>query len=55
MTPLAHGGGIPEALTVLVPMVLVVVLLRMGAKRTPPEPDPPDAEAPAAPEDQQET
>ena len=54
MTPLAHGGGIPEALTVLVPMALVVFLLRMGAKKAPPEPDA-DATPEAGPEDQQAT
>ena len=39
--PLAHAGGIPETLSVLIPLALVVVLLRIGAKRTPPE-DPED-------------
>jgi hypothetical protein len=41
VTSLAHGGGIPELLSVLVPLALVVVLLRLGARRTPPE-EPPD-------------
>ena len=36
-TTLAHMGGVPEALTVLVPLALVVIMLRMGAKKTPPE------------------
>ena len=48
MTPLAHGGGIPETLSVLVPLALVIVLLRVGARRAPPEDPPPD-------DDQQET
>jgi hypothetical protein len=48
--PQAHGGGVPETLSVLVPLALVVFLLRAGAKKAPPEP-PPDE----APEDQQET
>jgi len=47
---LAHGGGIPETLSVLVPLALVVVLLRLGAKKAPPE-EPPDPEG----EDQQAT
>lgn len=42
---LAHGGGIPETLMVLVPLALVVVMLRMGAKKMPPE----DPDEPAAP------
>ena len=37
MTTLAHGGGIPETLMVVIPMALVVVFLRLGAKATPPE------------------
>ena len=41
-TTLAHMGGVPEALSVLVPLALVIVLLRMGAKRMPPEDAPPD-------------
>jgi hypothetical protein len=48
---LAHAGGIPEALTVLVPLVLVVVMLRLGAKKMPPEDPPPDAQDPALPPD----
>lgn len=51
MTTLAHMGGVPETLTVLVPLALVIVLLRVGAKRVPPE-EPPlgddDSEPPAA-------
>ena len=39
MTPLAHAGGVDEALMVLVPLALVVILLRIGAKRRPPEDD----------------
>ena len=45
MTPLAHMGGVPEALSVLVPLALVVVMLRVGAKRMPHDED----EAPDAP------
>ena len=45
MTPLAHMGGIDEALPVLLPLVLVIVLLRMGAKRVPPE-EPEEPEEP---------
>ena len=51
MTTLAHMGGVPEALTVLVPLALVIVLLRVGAKRVPPEEPPPGddgSEPPAA-------
>jgi hypothetical protein len=48
VTTLAHGGGVPEMLSVLVPLALVVVLFRVGAKKTPTE-DPPDP-----PEDQQD-
>lgn len=40
MTTLAHGSGIDEALYVLVPLVLVIVLLRLGAKKAPPEEEP---------------
>jgi hypothetical protein len=36
-TTLAHMGGVPEALTVLVPLALVIVMLRLGAKKVPPE------------------
>ena len=39
ITTLAHQGGWDEALFVLVPMALVVLLMRMGAKRTPPDED----------------
>lgn len=39
---LAHAGGIPEALTVLVPLALVVIMLRIGAKKAPPEEEPDD-------------
>ena len=51
MTTLAHMGGVPETLTVLVPLALVIVLLRVGAKRVPPEEPPPGddcSEPPAA-------
>lgn len=52
MTTLAHGNGLDEALMVLVPLVLVVVFLRIGAKKAPPE----EPETPAdPPEDQQTT
>lgn len=47
MTTLAHLGGVPEALTVLLPLALVVVMLRIGAKKMPPE-DEEGAEGPAA-------
>ena len=30
---LAHAGGVPETLSVLVPLALVVLLLRVAAKR----------------------
>ena len=35
MTPpaLAHMGGVPETLSVLVPLALVVILLRVATKR----------------------
>ncbi len=33
MTTLAHGGGVPETLSVLVPIALTVILLRKGAKK----------------------
>jgi hypothetical protein len=39
MTTLAHGGGVPETLSVLVPLAIVVVLLRMGAKKAPKDDD----------------
>lgn len=39
-TVLAHAGGVPEMLGVLVPLALVVILLRTGAKRMPPEDEP---------------
>jgi hypothetical protein len=47
MTALAHGGGVPETLSVLVPLAVVVVLLRYGARKMPaePPPDPDGAEA----------
>lgn len=51
MTTLAHMGGVPEALTVLVPLALVVVMLRIGAKRMPPEDDPAPDEPPASADD----
>jgi hypothetical protein len=37
--PLAHGGGVPETLSVVIPLALVVVLLRYGARKTPPDDD----------------
>ncbi len=37
-TLLAHGGGIPETLSVLVPLGIAVLLLRAGRK--PPEDEP---------------
>jgi hypothetical protein len=49
--PLAHGGGVPETLSVLVPLALVVVLLRMGAKKTPPVEPVEPAEPEGPPED----
>jgi hypothetical protein len=51
VTPLAHGGGVPEALTVLVPLVAVVIFLRLGAKRVPSGEEPPEPAAPAEPPD----
>ena len=39
VTTLAHAGGWDEALFVVVPMALVVVLLRVGARKTPPDPE----------------
>jgi hypothetical protein len=55
VSTLAHGGGIPELLTVVVPLALVIVLLRAGARKMPtdePAPGPADghaAEPPPAP------
>ena len=49
MPPLAHGNGVDDAILVLLPLAIVVVLLRMGAKRTPPE------DAPAAEDDTGDT
>lgn len=46
--PLAHGSGVDEAILVLLPLAIVVVLLRLGAKKMPPEDDAPDAEGDAA-------
>ena len=40
MTPLAHGSGADDAILVLLPLAIVVVLLRVGAKKTPPEEPP---------------
>ena len=37
VTVLAHAGGVPEMLMVGVPLVLVVILLRVGGKKAPPE------------------
>jgi hypothetical protein len=37
--PLAHAGGVPETLSVVIPLALVVVLLRYGARKTPPDDD----------------
>lgn len=51
VTTLAHGNGIDEAIAVLVPLALVIVLLRLGAKKAPPEEEPP----PDATEDQHST
>ena len=42
VTTLAHGNGLDEAITVLVPLVLVIVFLRIGAKKAPPEEEPPE-------------
>lgn len=39
---LAHGNGLDEAIAVLVPLALVIVLLRVGAKKAPPEEEPPE-------------
>ena len=50
MPTLAHMGGIPELLTVVVPLVLVIVLLRVGAKKMPdPPPDKPAPDDPDKP------
>lgn len=51
MTTLAHMGGVPEALAFVVPMVFVVILLRLGAKKAPP-PEPQEPEGPPG-DDQQ--
>jgi hypothetical protein len=45
VTTLAHAGGVPETLSVLVPLALVIILLRAGAKKAPKDDD----------EDQQDT
>lgn len=37
MPPLAHGSGIDDALIVLLPLAIVIVMLRLGAKKMPPE------------------
>ncbi len=63
MTPtlvLAHGNGLDEAIAVLVPLALVIVLLRFGAKKAPPEDEDPAEEGaasadPAPPGDQHST
>jgi hypothetical protein len=49
--PYAHGSGIDEAISVVVPLILVVVLLRIGAKKAPPEDEP----GPDERQDQQDT
>jgi hypothetical protein len=49
VTTLAHGSGIDEAIAVLVPLVAVIVMLRLGAKKAPPEEEP---GAEAAPSDE---
>jgi hypothetical protein len=41
-TVLAHGNGLDEAIFVMVPLVILVVLLRLGARKAPPEDEPPD-------------
>jgi hypothetical protein len=35
VTTLAHAGGVPETLSVLVPLGIVIFLLRLGAKKAP--------------------
>jgi hypothetical protein len=40
VSTIAHAGGIPEALSVILPLVAVVVLLRIGAKRQPDDDSP---------------
>ena len=55
MTPLAHGNGLDELAMVLVPLAIVIVLLRIGAKRSPPEEEPGDEPRDEAAEDQQVT
>lgn len=52
ITTLAHGSGIDEAIAVVVPLVFLVVLLRMGARKAPPEDQPDDPPA-GEPEDGQ--
>jgi hypothetical protein len=51
--PQAHGGGVPETLSVVIPLALVVVLLRYGARKAPPDPDndpdEPNADGPGTP------
>ena len=41
----AHGGGVPETLSIVIPLVAVVILLRSGRKHRDagdPPPDTPD-------------
>jgi hypothetical protein len=45
---LAHAYGAPEAISILVPLVLFVLILRAGRKRQPPDdetPRHPDSDA----------
>lgn len=51
VTTLAHGSGIDEAIAVLVPLALVIILLRIGAKKAPPEDEPDEAADPQGQQD----
>lgn len=46
---LAHGAGIDEALAVLVPLAAVIIMLRIGAKKAPPEEEPDESAEPDEP------
>jgi hypothetical protein len=38
---LAHAYGAPEALSIVIPLVLFVLILRAGRRRQPPDDEPP--------------
>ncbi len=43
---LAHAGGIPEALSVIVPLAVLAAIVIAGRRRQPPDDDvPPDEQA----------